>query len=135
MESQIRRMLKFLSYAPVEFISAKSGRRVEKIFATVEKIADSSRARFKTSELNRILERAVIQHAPPAVRGKARRFYYATQLKNQPPTIALFSNVTEELHFSYRRYLENQFREQLGLVGTPVHLVIRARKGMKGERG
>ena len=75
--------------------------------------------RFRTSELNEILEKAVQAHHPPAVQGKPRRFYYATQLKSGPPTIALFSNVNEPLHFSYKRYLENQFRDALGLTGTP----------------
>jgi GTPase len=130
-EDEIRFKLKFLSYAPVEFISAKTGRRVEKLFARIDEIAAAYRKRVKTSELNQILERAVSQHNPPAVRGRPRRFYYATQLKAQPPTIALFSNVNEPLHFSYRRYLENQFREALALTGCPVHFVIRARKGMK----
>ena len=130
-EEEIRFKLKFLAYAPVEFISAKSGRRVEKVLDRVDEIAAAYRKRVKTSELNQILERAVAQHNPPAVRGRPRRFYYATQLKAQPPTIALFSNVDEPLHFSYRRYLENQFREALGLVGCPVHFVIRARKGMR----
>jgi GTP-binding protein len=130
-EEKIRFMLKFLSYAPVEFISAKSGRRVEKIFARIDEIAGGYRKRFQTSLLNQILERAVAGHQPPAVRGRPRRFYYATQLKSQPPTIALFSNVDEPLHFSYKRYLENQFRDALGIVGSPVHLVLRARKGMK----
>ncbi len=130
-EEEIRFKLKFLAYAPVELISAKSGRRVEKIFERIDEIATAYRERFKTSDLNQILERAIAQHNPPAVRGRPRRFYYATQLKSQPPTIALFSNVDEPLHFSYRRYLENQFREALGLVGCPVHFVIRARKGMK----
>ncbi|HVT45185.1 MAG TPA: ribosome biogenesis GTPase Der [Thermoanaerobaculia bacterium] len=132
-ELEVRRRLKFLSYAPVEFISAKSGRRVEKLFSTIDRIAGSFRARFKTSELNQILERAIAGHAPPAHRGRPRRFFYATQVKAQPPTIALFSNIAEPLHFSYRRYLENQFRDALGIVGTPVHLVIRAREGMKGR--
>jgi len=133
-EEKIRFMLKFLSYAPVEFISAKSGRRVEKIFQKIDEIAGGYRKRFKTSELNQILERATKGHQPPAVRGKPRRFYYATQLKTQPPTIALFSNVDEPLHFSYKRYLENQFRDALGIVGSPVHLVLRARKGMKRDK-
>ena len=130
-EDTIRFKLKFLAYAPVEFISAKSGRRVEKIFPRIDEIAAAYRKRFRTSELNEILERALREHQPPAVRGRPRRFYYATQLKNRPPTIALFSNVDEPLHFSYRRYLENRFRDAFGLVGCPVHLVIRARKGMK----
>jgi GTP-binding protein len=130
-EEQIRFKLKFLSYAPVEFISAKSGRRVEKIFPKIDTIVAGYRKRFRTSELNEILERAIAAHHPPAVRGKPRKFYYATQLKTQPPTIALFSNVDEPLHFSYRRYLENQFREALALVGCPIHFVIRARKGMR----
>jgi GTP-binding protein len=130
-EEDVRFKLKFLAYAPVEFISAKTGRRVEKIFPRIDTIVDGYRRRFRTSELNQILERATNGHQPPAVRGRPRRFYYATQLKSQPPTIALFSNMDDPLHFSYRRYLENQFRDALGLVGTPIHLVLRARKGMK----
>jgi GTP-binding protein len=133
-EDDVRFKLKFLSYAPVEFISAKTARRVEKIFPRIDEIAAAYRKRFRTSELNAILERALRQHNPPAVRGRPRRFYYATQLRAQPPTIALFSNMDEPLHFSYRRYLENQFREALALTGCPVHFVIRARKGMKREK-
>ncbi|HEX7708240.1 MAG TPA: ribosome biogenesis GTPase Der [Thermoanaerobaculia bacterium] len=132
-EDQLRFKLKFLSYAPLEFISAKTGRRVEKIFPKIDLIIDGYRRKFRTSELNTILERALAAHNPPAVRGKPRRFYYVTQLKSGPPTFALFSNVDEPLHFSYRRYLENQFREALDLVGCPIHFVIRARKGMKRE--
>ena len=67
------------------------------------------------------------------MKGRPRRFYYTTQLKTAPPTFALFSNMDDPLHFSYRRYLENQFREALGLVGCPIHLVLRARKGMKKD--
>jgi GTPase len=133
-EDQLRFRLKFLAYAPLEFISAKTGRRVEKIFARIDTIVAGYRKRFRTSELNAILEKAVAGHNPPSVRGKQRRFYYVTQLKAGPPTFALFSNVDEPLHFSYRRYLDNQFREALGLVGCPIHFVLRARKGMKRER-
>jgi GTP-binding protein len=130
-EEHLRFRLKFLSYAPLLFISAKTGRNVEKIFPKIDQIIAGYRQRFRTSDLNSILERAVTAHNPPAVRGKPRRFYYVTQLKAGPPTFALFSNVDEPLHFSYRRYIENQFRDALGLVGCPVHFVIRARKGMK----
>jgi len=133
-EDELRRKLKFLSYAPLLFISAKTGRNVEKIFPKIDLIIENYRKKFRTSELNEILERAVQAHNPPTVRGKPRRFYYVTQLKSGPPTFALFSNVDETLHFSYRRYLENQFRDTLGLVGCPVHFVIRARKGMKKNR-
>jgi GTP-binding protein len=133
-EDKARVMLKFLSYAPLLFISAKTGRNVEKIFPKIDAIVESHRRRFRTSELNAVLERAVVAHQPPAVRGKPRKFYYVTQLKSGPPTLALFSNVDEPLHFSYKRYLENQFRDAFGLVGSPIHLVIRARKGMKRER-
>ena len=132
-EEQIRFKLKFLAYAPVEFISAKTGRRVDKVWPRVDAIADAYRKRVRTSELNGILERAIAEHQPPALRGRPRRFYYATQLKNRPPTFALFSNVDAPLHFSYRRYLENRFRDALALVGCPVHFVIRARKGMKRD--
>ena len=130
-EDQLRFKLKFLAYAPLVFISAKTGRGVEKIFPKIDQIVEGYRRRFRTSELNTILERAVSAHNPPAVRGKPRRFYYMTQLKAGPPTFALFSNVDEPLHFSYKRYLDNQIREGLGLIGTPVHFVVRARKGMK----
>jgi GTP-binding protein len=133
-EDQLRFKLKFLAYAPLEFISAKTGRRVEKVFPKIDAIIHGYRRKFRTSELNTILERAVTAHNPPTVRGKPRRFYYCTQLKSGPPTFALFSNVDEPLHFSYRRYLENQFREALVLPGCPIHFVIRARKGMKRER-
>jgi GTP-binding protein len=132
-EEMVRFRLKFLAYAPVEFISAKTGRRVDKIFDRIDEIAGAYRLRFRTSELNQILERAIAAHQPPAVRGRPRRFYYCTQLRSGPPTFALFSNMDEPLHFSYRRYLENRFREELGLVGCPVHFVLRARKGMKRE--
>ncbi|HEV7239765.1 MAG TPA: ribosome biogenesis GTPase Der [Thermoanaerobaculia bacterium] len=130
-EDQLRFRLKFLAYAPLLFISAKTGRGVEKIFPKIDQIISGYRKKFRTSELNTILERAVSAHNPPVVRGKPRRFYYVTQLKSGPPTFALFSNVDEPLHFSYKRYLENQFRDALGLVGCPIHFVIRARKGMK----
>src|SRR2546428_3019527 len=96
-EEQIRFKLKFLSYAPVEFISAKSGRRVDKILSRVDEIAARYRKRFRTSELNAILESALAEHQPPAVRGRPRRFYYATQLKSGPPTIALLSNPDQPL--------------------------------------
>ena len=130
-EDKLRFMLKFLSYAPLLFISAKTGRNVEKIFPKIDAIIEGYRRKFRTSELNAVLERAVTAHHPPTVRGKPRRFYYVTQLKSGPPTFALFSNVDEPLHFSYRRYLENQFRDAFELVGCPIHFVIRARKGMK----
>ena len=132
-EDTLRFRLKFLAYAPLLFISAKTGRNVEKIFPKIDQIVEGYRRKFRTSELNTILEKAVTAHNPPTVRGKPRRFYYVTQLKSGPPTFALFSNVDEPLHFSYRRYLENQFRDTLGLVGCPLHFVIRARKGMKKE--
>ncbi|HYH05930.1 MAG TPA: ribosome biogenesis GTPase Der [Thermoanaerobaculia bacterium] len=133
-EESLRFKLKFLSYAPLLFISAKTGRNVEKIFPRIDQVIEGHRRKFRTSELNAVLERAVTAHNPPVVRGKPRRFYYVTQLKSGPPTFALFSNVDEPLHFSYRRYLENQFRDAFNLVGCPLHFVIRARKGMKRER-
>ena len=133
-EDSLRFKLKFLSYAPLLFISAKTGRNVEKIFPRIDQVIEGYRRKFRTSELNGILERAVTAHNPPVVRGKPRRFYYVTQLKSGPPTFALFSNTDEPLHFSYRRYLENQFRDAFNLVGCPLHFVIRARKGMKREQ-
>jgi GTP-binding protein len=130
-EEKARRMLKFLSYAPLLFISAKTGRNVEKIFPKIDTIIEGYRRKFRTSELNAVLERAASAHHSPVVRGKQRRFYYVTQLKSGPPTFALFSNMDDPIHFSYRRYLENQFRDAFDLVGCPIHFVIRARKGMK----
>ncbi len=133
-ESEVRRRMKFLAYAPVEFISAKTGRRVEKLFPIIDSIAEAYRSRFRTSQLNEILEGAVSRHHPPALAaGRPRRLYYATQVNDSPPTIAIFSNSGEQLHFSYKRYLENTFREVLGLAGTPIRLLMRSRKGMKGK--
>ncbi|HEU4888741.1 MAG TPA: ribosome biogenesis GTPase Der [Thermoanaerobaculia bacterium] len=133
-EEKARFMLKFLSYAPLLFISAKTGRNVEKIFPKIDTIIEGYRRKFRTSELNAVLERAVTAHHSPVVRGKQRRFYYVTQLKSGPPTFALFSNMDDPIHFSYRRYLENQFRDAFDLTGCPIHFVIRARKGMKREQ-
>ena len=132
-EEKARFMLKFLSYAPLLFISAKTGRNVEKIFPKIDSIIEGYRRKFRTSELNAVLERAVTAHHSPVVRGKQRRFYYVTQLKSGPPTFALFSNMDDPIHFSYRRYLENQFRDAFDLAGCPIHFVIRARKGMKKQ--
>jgi GTP-binding protein len=129
-EDQVRQKLKFLSYAPLEFISAKTGRRVDKLYNVIDRVGHDYRRRFKTSELNQILEKAVRMHQHPTVRGKHRKFYYATQLKTAPPTLAIFSNMNDPLHFSYKRYLENQFREALALTGVPVHIIMRGRKGM-----
>src|SRR5688572_20115731 len=128
-EDKARQMLKFLSYAPLLFISAKTGRNVEKIFPKIDAIVEGYRRKFRTSELNTVLERAASAHHSPVVRGKQRRFYYVTQLKSGPPTFALFSNMDDPIHFSYRRYLENQFRDAFDLAGCPIHFVIRARKG------
>ena len=94
----------------------------------IDEIIDGYRRKFRTSELNAILERAVTAHNPPAVRGKPRRFYYVTQLKSSPPTFALFANKPGELPPSYLHYLANSLRDHFDLPGVPLRLMLRKGK-------
>jgi GTP-binding protein len=125
---ELRFQAKFLSYAPVLSVSALTGRGVGRIFSAADAVFEQYVRRIGTSELNRILERAVEKNAPPLHRGRPVKFYYATQPSAKPPTIVAFVNVPDAVHFSYRRYLLNQIREQTGLDKTPIRLILRQRE-------
>ena len=115
-------------------LSALTGRHVDRLMPAVARTLDRCRLQLGTGEVNRLFERAVAQHPAPAVKGKAWKLYYATQVATAPPTFMLFANLPLERQSTYRRYLENRLREELSLGGIPIRLVIR-RKGetRKGE--
>lgn len=126
-EQQARRVLKFLSYAPIVFVSASAGSGVDKIFPTLEKVAAERRKRISTGEINRFLKHADFERVSvPAARRV--RIYYMTQAAVAPPTFVLFTDRNVKLHFSYQRFLENQIRRSFGFLGTPIWIKNRARE-------
>ena len=119
---------KYLSYAPRIFISAATGQRVTKLFELITMVSENNSRRIATGMLNDVLIEAMAMNQPPAEKGKQLRIYYMTQVSVKPPTFVLFVNDTELLHFSYKRYLENQLRDAFGFVGTPIHFIARNRQ-------
>jgi len=122
----VRNSLKFLPYVPILFVSALTRRRVNQILDMALLVRDQRLERIPTAELNRIVEEAVARHSPPSKWGKRLRFYYATQAQVDPPTIIFFVNDVRLVHFSYRRYLENQIRRHYPFTGTPLRLRFRS---------
>ncbi|MEL6320801.1 MAG: ribosome biogenesis GTPase Der [Cyanobacteria bacterium J06626_14] len=128
--------LYFLHWAEKIYVSALTGQRVPKILDRVDVSAEQHKRRVSTSVINEVLEEAVRWHTPPTTRqGRQGRIYYGTQVKAAPPTVALFINDPKLFGESYRRYIERQFREQLGFAGTPIRLVWRGKKLRDLERG
>lgn len=133
---EIMDRLYFMDWAEMLFVSAMTGQRVAKILDLVDTAAEAHRRRVTTSVINEVLEEAVRWHTPPTTRqGKQGRIYYGTQVSSQPPTIALFVNDPNRFNDNYRRYIDRQFREQLGFTGTPVRLLWRGKKMRELERG
>ncbi|QOP40510.1 ribosome biogenesis GTPase Der [Sulfurimonas marina] len=127
---EVRDRFKFLAYAPIITLSAKSGQRVDKLHDMILSINENYTQRIPTSQLNEVLQRALRRHTLPSVSGQVIRIYYATQYETRPPKIALVMNKPKGLHFTYRRYLANKFREAFNFEGTP--LLFKAKK--RGER-
>jgi GTP-binding protein len=119
--------LKFLAYAPWIVISALTGRNVGKLFQAIEEIHAQYCFRAGTPEVNKVLEGAVARHPAPMVGRGRLKFYFATQAQTRPPTFVVFTNHPDEVHFSYARYLTNQFKEAFGLTEIPIKVVFRAR--------
>ena len=117
----------FMSYAPIVFISAKTGQRVDRLFELIKYVHTQNTMRISTGMLNDILADATARVQPPSDKGKRLKIYYMTQASTKPPTFVCFCNRAELFHFSYQRYLENQIRSTFGLEGTPVRFVIRER--------
>ncbi|MGB5633139.1 MAG: ribosome biogenesis GTPase Der [Waterburya sp.] len=135
-KKEIMSRLYFMEWAQMIFVSAMTGQRVNKILDLVDSAAESHRRRVTTSVINEVLEEAVSWHSPPTTRqGKQGRIYYGTQVSSQPPTIALFVNEPKRFNDNYRRYIDRQFRDQLGFTGTPVKLIWRGKKMRELERG
>lgn len=126
--TQVYEELKFLSYAPIIFVSALTGQRVLEILDMVEFVAEEHAKRISTGVLNEVLEEAVAVMAPPSDKGRKLKIFYAAQVGIKPPTIVFFVNDPEIMHFSYLRYLENNLREAFGFNGTPLKLICRARE-------
>jgi len=134
-EKLIREKLKFLSYAPVVFLSAKTGERAQKLYPLIDQVADARRRRIPTPELNRWLKEDVDLQRGTTPKARPVRIYYITQAKIAPPTFLLFTNQKTPLHFSYERFLENQLRAKFDFAGTPVRFIQRLRKRDKKSRG
>ncbi|MBV8052651.1 MAG: ribosome biogenesis GTPase Der, partial [Acidobacteriaceae bacterium] len=126
-EQRLRYSLKFLSYAPVLFISAQNGRGTEKILPAIEQVAAERRKRIPTSEMNRFLQQIDFDRASVPQRQRVK-IYYMTQAAISPPTFILFTDRSVKLHFSYQRFLENQIRRAFGFIGTPIWIKNRARE-------
>lgn len=116
---------KYMSYAPKMFISALTGQRVQKLFETINFCSQNSTRRISTGMLNDVLIEAMALNQPPAEKGRMLKIYYITQVSVKPPTFILFVNETELLHFSYKRYIENQLRDAFGFLGTPIRFITR----------
>lgn len=124
---KVRDGFKYLSYAPILFVSAKSGQRTGKIIPTVDEVMEQYSRRVTTSELNRIFSEAVDAQNAPLAHGRRVKFYFSTQVATRPPTFVIFTNQPDSIHFSYERYLSNRFREAFGFNGTPLRLIFRGR--------
>ena len=117
----------FMAYAPIIFISAKTGQRIDRLFELITYVANQNATRISTGMLNDVLADATSRVQPPSDKGKRLKIYYITQPSTKPPTFVCFVNNADLFHFSYQRYLENKIRETFGLEGTPVRFIVRER--------
>ncbi|KPN81335.1 GTPase Der [Apilactobacillus kunkeei] len=127
-EAGIRSQFQYLSYAPILFVSAKTKQRLSQIPDLIKRVYDNHAKRISSSMLNDVLMDAIAMTPTPSINGRKLRIYYATQVTSEPPTIVIFVNDEELMHFSYRRYIENQIREHFDFSGTPIKIISRKRK-------
>lgn len=132
MTEEVRRDLAYMTYAPVVFLSALTGQRVDRIFEEINAVSNAAAMRITTGMLNNILEDAMARVQPPSDKGRRLKIYYMTQASVKPPHFVIFCNDARLFHFSYQRYLENQIRSVFGLVGTPVRITIRQKGDKEG---
>ena len=128
-EQEIRRVLSFVPYAEIMYISAQTGQRLRQIYDKIDMVIENQNLRVATGVLNEIIMEAVAMQQPPSDKGKRLKLYYATQVAVRPPSFVLFVNDKELMHFSYTRYLENKIREAFGFRGTSLRFFVRERKG------
>jgi GTP-binding protein len=126
-EPMVREKFKFLAYAPIVFLSAKTGERVEKLYSTIDRVAGARWRRVSTGELNRWLASVDLDRGTSPASRKVK-IYYLTQATTAPPTFVLFTNQTKPLHFSYQRFLENRLRATFDFIGTPIRFTQRLKK-------
>lgn len=131
---RIRHELNFVDFAPILFVSAKTGQRVSRIFPLAEHVYQERFVRLPTSKLNRVVQAALMEHTPPMKGTRQLRLYYVTQPSVNPPTFVFFVNDAELVHFSYLRYLENKIREQHPYDGTPLRLIFKSHEGRRKRK-
>ena len=124
----VRKILSFMTYAEIVFISAKTGQRLNRLFEVIDMVIENQNLRVQTGVLNEILTEAVAMQQPPTDKGKRLRIYYMTQVSVKPPTFVMFVNDKNLMHFSYTRYIENKIRDTFGFRGTAIHFIARERK-------
>lgn len=124
-KKEIYNKVPYLNYAPIIFISAKTGQRVDKLFTMINNVAEQNAKRISTSVINQVINEAIALVQPPTDKGRRLKILYGTQASTKPPTFVIFVNNKELFHFSYQRYLINQIRKEFGLNGTPIRLIIR----------
>lgn len=127
-ENEVRRILSFMPYAEIMYVSAKTGQRLPKLFDMIDMVIENQTLRVATGVLNEIMSEAVAMQQPPSDKGKRLKLYYITQVAVKPPSFVIFVNDKELMHFSYTRYLENKIREAFGFKGTSLKFFIRERK-------
>jgi GTP-binding protein len=120
--------LAYLTYAPILYISAKTGQRIDKLFPMINDVNKQNSLRITTGMLNEVINEAITLVQPPSDKGKRLKIYYATQVSTRPPTFVVFCNNKDLFHFSYQRYIENQIRKNFGLEGTPVRIIVREKE-------
>ncbi|MED4967284.1 ribosome biogenesis GTPase Der [Heyndrickxia coagulans] len=125
---KIRDHFQFLDYAPVIYVSAKTKKRLDQLFPLLKTVSENHAMRVKSSVLNEVITDAVAMNPTPTDKGRRLKIFYATQVSVKPPTIVVFVNDPELMHFSYERFLENRIRDAFGFTGTPIHIIARARK-------
>lgn len=129
---EVYEKLAYLSYAPILFLSAKTGQRVHKLFELINQVASQNAMRVSTATLNQVLNEAIAIVQPPTDKGKRLKIFYMTQASTKPPTFVVFVNDKKLFHFSYERYLINQIRKEFGLTGTPVRMMVREKNEKEG---
>lgn len=129
----ILNQLNFMDYVPILFISALTGQRTKQVLPKAIEIQEERMVRLSTSQVNKIIRNAIRKHPPPSFKGRLLKVFYGTQVRTDPPTFLIYVNDPEIMHFSFRRYLENQIREAYPFTGTPIRIIARARKKVKLE--
>jgi len=124
----VRQELNFMDYVPFLFISAKTGQRVDKVMPLALQVQEERLVRLTTSKLNKVIHEAQDRHPAPSVKGRQLKMYYGTQVRSDPPTFLIYVNDPKLAHFTYRRYIENRIRDEYGFLGTPIRIVMKARR-------